>query len=245
MSELKRTPQTTGEAKPEVVSGQRGRKRKGMCFEDRPLVEPNAAGIDIGAREIFVAVPLERDEHPVRMFATFTEDLQKMAAWLVGCGITPVAMESTGVYWIALYDVLEPAGIKPCLVNPRNMKNVPGRRTDWHECQWLQFLHSVGLLRAAFRPEAEVVVDAAPRRIGGAVQPACAAHAQSPDPDESADPSCDQRYYRPDGARHCGCALGGRKRCDGVGPTTRPAHQGQRRDHSQIVRRQLAPRASD
>jgi hypothetical protein len=92
----------------------------------------------------------------VRVFATFTEDLNRMARWLVNCRITTVAMESTGVYWIPLYDVLEQHGIKPCLVDARNMKNVPGRRTDWHECQWLQYLHSVGLLRAAFRPEADV-----------------------------------------------------------------------------------------
>src|SRR5882762_9430841 len=130
--------------------------RKGMCLEDRPLLEPNAAGIDIGAREIFVAVPPDRDENPVRVFATFTEDLQEMARWLVSCRITTVAMESTGVYWIPLYDVLEQQGVKPCLVNARNMKNVPGRRTDWHECQWLQYLHSVGLLRAAYRPGQDI-----------------------------------------------------------------------------------------
>jgi transposase len=127
-----------------------------MCLEDRPLLEPDAAGIDIGAREIFVAVPPDRDEEPVRVFATFTEDLDAMARWLVSCGITTVAMESTGVYWIPLYDVLEQHGVKPCLVDARGMKNVPGRRTDWHECQWLQFLHSVGLLRAAFRPDGDV-----------------------------------------------------------------------------------------
>jgi transposase len=92
----------------------------------------------------------------VRVFSTFTEDLQKMAKWLVSCGITTAAMESTGVYWIPLYDVLEQHAVKPCLVNARGMKNVPGRRTDWHECQWLQFLHSVGLLRAAFRPEGDI-----------------------------------------------------------------------------------------
>jgi len=137
-------------------SGKRRRKRKGMCLEDRPLLEANAAGIDIGAREVFVAVSSDRDKNPVRVFATFTEDLNEMARWLVNCRITTVAMESTGVYWIPLYDVLEQYGIKPCLVDARNMKNVPGRRTDWHECQWLQYLHSVGLLRAAFRPEADV-----------------------------------------------------------------------------------------
>jgi transposase len=127
-----------------------------MCLEDRPILEQNAAGIDIGAREIFVAVPPDRDPNPVRVFPTFTENLQELAAWLLQCGVTTVAMESTGVYWIPLYDILEQRGIQPCLVNARHMKNVPGRRTDWHECQWLQFLHSVGLLRSAFRPEAQV-----------------------------------------------------------------------------------------
>jgi transposase len=145
----------------EKDAGKNGRRksrgnRKGMCLEDRPLLEGNAAGIDIGARQIFVAVPSDRDQTPVRVFATFTEDLQGMAKWLVDCGITTVAMESTGVYWIPPYDVLAAHGLKVCLVNARNMKNVPGRRTDWHECQWLQYLHSVGLLRAAFRPQAEV-----------------------------------------------------------------------------------------
>jgi transposase len=127
-----------------------------MALEDRPVLEANAAGIDIGAREIFVAVPLDRDEHPVRIFETFTEELQRLCDWLVTCGITTVAMESTGVYWIPLYDLLEARGVTPCLVNARHLKNVPGRRTDWHECQWLQCLHAVGLLRPAFRPEADV-----------------------------------------------------------------------------------------
>ena len=127
-----------------------------MCLEDRPILEPHAAGIDIGSREIFVAVPPDRDENPVRVFGTFSESLREMAEWLVKCDITTVAMESTGVYWIPPHDVLEQHGLKVCLVNARNMKNVPGRRTDWHECQWLQYLHSVGLLRAAFRPDAEV-----------------------------------------------------------------------------------------
>ena len=123
---------------------------------DRPVFEPNAAGIDIGAREIFVAVPVDQDERPVRKCETFTGDLHQMAQWLVRCGITTAAMESTGVYWIPVYDVLEQHGIKPCLVNPRNMKNVPGKRTDFHECQWIQHLHSLGLLHSAFRPEADI-----------------------------------------------------------------------------------------
>ena len=88
-----------------------------MTLDDRPVLEPNAAGIDIGAREIFVAVPADRDENPVRVFPTFTEDLEEMAGWLVSCGVTTVAMESTGVYWIPLYDVLEQHGVRPCLVN--------------------------------------------------------------------------------------------------------------------------------
>jgi transposase len=134
----------------------RRKDRKGMCLEDRPVLEPNAGGIDVGAREMYVAVPPDRDENPVRVFQTFTEDLLKLADWLVACRVTTVVMESTGVFWIPLYGILEERGVKPCLVNARHMKNVPGRRTDWHECQWLQYLHSVGLLRAAFRPEGDV-----------------------------------------------------------------------------------------
>lgn len=132
------------------------KRRKGMCLEGRPILENSAAGVDVGAREMFVAVPPDRDAHPVQVFNTFTEDLHGLADWLVACGVTTVAMESTGVYWIPLYDILEGRGLKPCLVNARHMKNVPGRRTDWHECQWLQYLHSVGLLRGAFRPEAHI-----------------------------------------------------------------------------------------
>lgn len=139
------------------VSGNRKKsKRKGMCMEDRPLLEPNAAGIDIGTREIFVAVPPDRDLNPVQVFLTFTEDLRRLAAWLVKCGTTTAAMESTGVYWIPVYETLERFTVKPCLVDARHMKNVPGRRTDWHEYQWIQYLHSVGLLRSAFRPDDDV-----------------------------------------------------------------------------------------
>ena len=134
----------------------RQRKRKGMSFEERPVLEPNACGIDVGARQMYVAVPPGRDANPVRIFDTFTEDLEKLAEWLVQCGVQTAAMESTGVYWIPLYEILERRGLKPRLVDARHMKNVPGRRTDWQECQWLQYLHSVGLLRSAFRPDDEV-----------------------------------------------------------------------------------------
>src|SRR5262245_29142489 len=109
-----------------------------MSFEERPILEPDAAGVDLGAREIYVAVPPDRDAMPVRKFNTFTEDLNEVADWLKRCGVTTVAMESTGVYWIPLFEILERRGLKPCLVDARHMKNVPGRRTDWHECQWIQ-----------------------------------------------------------------------------------------------------------
>jgi hypothetical protein len=124
MSKQKKYPQKLGENQTLAGAGKRGRKGKGMCFEDRPLLEPNAAGIDIGAREIYVAVPPDRDEHPVRVFSTFTEDLEKMAQWLVSCGITTVAMESTGVYWIPPYDG---AGTPPC-------QALPGGRPRYEEC---------------------------------------------------------------------------------------------------------------
>jgi hypothetical protein len=127
-----------------------------MSFEERPILEPNACGIDVGARQMYVAVPPDRDANPVRIFETFSEDLEKLADWLVSCGVKTVAMESTGVYWIPIYEILERRRLRPQLVDARHMKNVPGRRTDWHECQWLQYLHSVGLLRSAFRPDEEV-----------------------------------------------------------------------------------------
>jgi transposase len=121
-----------------------------------PVMRPDAAGIDIGATEIFVAVPADRAAENVRCFPTFTQDLYALADWLEQCGIKTVAMESTGVYWIPLFQVLDDRGLEVCLVNARHVKNVPGRRTDVSDCQWLQFLHSVGLLRASYRPEQEV-----------------------------------------------------------------------------------------
>jgi transposase len=121
-----------------------------------PVMRPNAAGIDIGSTEIYVAVPADRDAENVRSFPTFTQDLYALADWLKRCAIETVAMESTGVYWIPLFQILEDRGFEVCLVNARHVKNVPGRRTDVSDCQWLQFLHSVGLLRASYRPEQEV-----------------------------------------------------------------------------------------
>jgi transposase len=134
------------------------RKRKnGAKAPPQPhVIHQDAAGIDIGATEIFVAVPADRDETPVRCFPTFTQDLNALADWLQRCGIKTVAMESTGVYWIPLFQILETRGVEVCLVNAHHAKNAPGRRTDVSDCQWLQYLHSVGLLRASFRPAQEI-----------------------------------------------------------------------------------------
>lgn len=126
----------------------------------RPLLErvnPNAAGLDCGSAEHYVAVPPDRDPEPVRRFKTFTDDLHRLADWLVACGIKTVAMEATGVYWIPIYEILEERGLEVLLVNARHVKNVPGRKSDVSDCEWLRDLHSVGLLRGSFRPKAEIV----------------------------------------------------------------------------------------
>ncbi len=120
-------------------------------------IQPDAAGIDCGATSHYVAVPRDRDPRPVREFRTFTDSLQRLADWLVKCGIKTVAMESTGVYWIAIYEILEERGIEVVLVNARDLHNVRGRKSDVTDCEWLQELHSVGLLRPSFRPTAEIV----------------------------------------------------------------------------------------
>lgn len=122
------------------------------------LTHPNAAGIDIGSAAHFVAVPPDRDDEPVREFASFTTDLHRLADWLDACGVDTVAMESTGVYWIALYELLESRGFTVLLVNARHVKNVSGRKSDVLDCQWLQQLMSFGLLRGAFRPADQVCV---------------------------------------------------------------------------------------
>lgn len=122
------------------------------------LTHPNAAGIDIGSASHFVAVPPDRDDEPVREFPSFTLDLHRLADWLDACGIDTVAMESTGVYWIPLFELLESRGFTVLLVNARHVKNVSGRKSDVLDCQWLQQLMSFGLLSGAFRPAEEVCV---------------------------------------------------------------------------------------
>ena len=120
------------------------------------VVHRDAAGIDIGNESHFVAVPTGRGEQAVQEFGSWTGDLQRMAAWLKGCGIRTVAMQSTGVYWISVQEVLEQAGIEVYLVNARGTKNLPGRKSDVQECQWLMKLHTYGLLRNSFRPPEEI-----------------------------------------------------------------------------------------
>ncbi len=132
----------------------KGRKKKVQKIQ--PAINRYAAGADIGAREIYVAVAYELTDQPVRCFRTFTEDLKQMVSWLRELKITTVAMEATSVYWIPLAELLEEAGIAVCLANPRHVQNVSGRKSDVMDCQWLQYLHSVGLLRGAFRPAAQV-----------------------------------------------------------------------------------------
>lgn len=119
-------------------------------------VHLNAAGIDIGASQHWVAVPPDRSEHPVQRFEAHTADLHRLATWLTACGVDSVAMESTGVYWIPLYEILEQRGFQVILANAHQVKNVPGRKSDVLDCQWLQELHTFGLLSGSFRPSGEI-----------------------------------------------------------------------------------------
>jgi transposase len=121
-------------------------------------INVNAAGIDIGATQHLVAVPEGRDERPVREFGAFTTDLEAIADWLAICGVTTVAMESTGVYWIPLFELLDERGFEVILVDARHVKNVSGRKSDVLDCQWLQQLHTYGLLAGAFRPPDDICV---------------------------------------------------------------------------------------
>ncbi|MGI9625538.1 MAG: IS110 family transposase [Longimicrobiales bacterium] len=120
------------------------------------MLNPNAAGIDLGSRSHYVSVPEGRDTRPVRHFGCYTAQLQEMAIWLKSCQIETIAMEATGVYWIPVFEVLESHGFKVLLVDARQVKNLKGRKSDVVDCQWIRHLHSYGLLNAAFRPRAEI-----------------------------------------------------------------------------------------
>jgi len=138
--------------------------RSGFPVDNAPLpksletVNLNAAGIDIGSTQHYVAVPIDRGDSHVRCFGTFTSDLESLADWLEQCGIQTVAMESTGVYWIPVFELLESRGFEVKLVEPGKLKSVPGRKTDVLDCQWIQQLHTYGLLAGSFRPESAICI---------------------------------------------------------------------------------------
>jgi transposase len=150
--EMARAARRQGDGKPKKRRSGRARPAQ---LEQLNL---NAAGIDIGAEHHWVAVPADRDEQPVQRFGAFTADLYALAEWLRQCQIDTVVMESTGVYWIPLFEVLEERGFDVQLVDPHYVRQVPGRKTDIEDCQWLQELHTYGLLRGAFRPEDQICV---------------------------------------------------------------------------------------
>ncbi len=135
-----------------MAAGKKEKKRRTRLPKHLRSINAYAAGIDVGSRSHFVAIPEGMSKDSVREFSTFTDDLHKMSDWLTGCGITTVAMESTGIYWIPVFEILESKGIEVKLVNARHVKNVPGRKSDVLDCQWLQQLHTYGLLEGAFRP---------------------------------------------------------------------------------------------
>jgi len=149
--------------------------------EGLPRLNLNAAGIDVGNAEHHVAVPPGRGTRPVEKFGSFTADLHRMARWLKGCGVDTVAMQATGVYRVGLYDVLESEGLQVHVVNARHTKTLPGRKTDVQECQWLQKLHTFGLLNNSFRPAEEIRVLRSYLRQGGnlvAAAATCIQHLQ-------------------------------------------------------------------
>jgi transposase len=143
-----------------------------------PIVNAKAAGIDIGSRIQVAAVPPELSDDPVQTFQSFTADIERMADWLVSLGITTVAMESTGVYWIPVYEILEDRGLAVVLANARDCKTVPGRKSDVNDAQWLQRLHACGLLRASFRPTRDIAALRAYMRIRDRHLEYAAAHMQ-------------------------------------------------------------------
>jgi transposase len=135
--------------------GQAKSKKRGRS-KRLSTINSNAAGIDVGSQFHVVAVPADRDGEPVRTFQSFTGDLHRLADWLVACRIDTAAMESTGVYWIPLYEILTARGLTVVIANARDVKHVPGRKTDVNDAQWLQQLHAYGLLRGSFHPPADI-----------------------------------------------------------------------------------------
>jgi len=167
------------------------------------MINPNATGIDVTSEEMWVCVPEDRTENNVRRFGAFTCDLYAIADWLQECGVTSVSMESTGIYWIPLHQVLEEREFEVCLVNARQMKNVSGRpKTDRLDCRWIQRLHSYGLLMASFRPDDETCQLRSLLRHRDAVIRGAVRHIQHmlscPAPDECSAGQGHQRHHRSD-----------------------------------------------
>lgn len=144
--------------KPAKASKRTRGKRKACLAEQLPQINLHAAGIDLGASDHWVCVPPGSVPSNVRSFPTHTPGLERLADWLIECRVTTVAMEATGVYWIPVFQVLETRGLEVKLVNARQIKNVDGRKTDILDCQWIQQLHTFGLLRGSFRPQDEICV---------------------------------------------------------------------------------------
>jgi transposase len=138
------------------TSKQKGAVQKKVDWKALEIVHPDAAGIDVGGSEHWVAVSPDRDPEPVRRFGCFTADLREMGRWLVEKGVRSVALQSTGVYWMPVFEILEQQGLEVFLVNARHTKNVPGRKSDVQECQWLLKLHAFGLLNNSFQPTDEI-----------------------------------------------------------------------------------------
>ena len=138
------------------TSRQKKSVQKKVDWKALEIVHPDAAGIDVGGSEHWVAISPDRDPEPVRRFGCFTADLREMGRWLVARGVRSVAMQSTGVYWMPVFEVLEQYGLEVFLVNAQHTKNVPGRKTDLQECQWLLKLHAFGLLNHSFQPTDEI-----------------------------------------------------------------------------------------
>jgi len=151
------------------MAKQVGKKRDSKITQ----LNPNAAGIDIGSRRHYVAVPADRDDEPVRSFGCLTPELHQMAKWLKSCSIETIAMEYRGVYWVPVVTVLESYGFDVKLVDAYKVENVPGRKTDVKDCQWLAELHKFGLLSGAFRPDKQIQVLRSYRRHLGELVESC------------------------------------------------------------------------
>ena len=185
-----------------MVEAMMSRRQSSAKPEGLSQLNLNAAGIDVGVTSHFVAVPQDRVEQPVLEFAAFTADLYRLADWLAESEVETVVMESTGVYWIPLFGVLEERGFEVMLVDPRRIKNVPGRKTDVLDCQWLQQLHTDGLLSGAFPTRrghtTPAQLSAAAGHAGAVRISSHPAYAEGVDPDECEAPARHQQHHRPD-----------------------------------------------